>query len=151
MLGVVNELFEKKTYYCNSSNHKTIYMNGIKYYLNAIKNYATFTGRARRREYWYFVLFNVLASMLFAIIGLAIGFHNVDKIYSLVVFIPGLAVCVRRIHDTGKSGWYILIPIYNFILLCTDGDYGPNDYGYDPKGTEEEMTFDFDNDKFNEK
>lgn len=57
----------------------------------------------------------------------------IPTIYSLAVLIPGIAVAIRRMHDVGKSGWYILIPIYNLILACTDGDKGQNEYGADPK------------------
>ncbi len=57
-------------------------------------------------------------------------------VYDLVVIVPGIAVGVRRMHDVGKSGWYILIPIYNLILAFTDGNVGPNEYGPDPKRPE---------------
>jgi uncharacterized membrane protein YhaH (DUF805 family) len=58
----------------------------------------------------------------------------VSIIYSLGTIVPALAVSVRRMHDVGKSGWYILIPIYNLVLACTNGDTGTNEYGPDPKG-----------------
>ncbi len=68
--------------------------------------------------------------------GTAMRFPLLNSIYSLAVMIPGLAVGVRRMHDVNKSGWYILIPIYNLILACTDGTSGDNEYGEDPKGRE---------------
>ncbi len=98
----------------------------MNYYLKVLQNYATFGGRARRSEYWYFVLCNF-------IIAFALGFIGVMGIYSLAVLIPGFAVGVRRMHDVGKSGWFIFIPIYGLILACTEGTKGDNEYGADPK------------------
>jgi uncharacterized membrane protein YhaH (DUF805 family) len=109
----------------------------MKWYFIVLKKYADFNGRARRSEYWYFVLFNYLVQLLIGYIGLY-TFENpyFGTIYFLAVFIPYIAVGVRRMHDVNKSGWYILIPIYNLILCCTDGTNGPNDYGPDPKRPE---------------
>jgi uncharacterized membrane protein YhaH (DUF805 family) len=109
----------------------------MKWYFMVLKKYADFNGRARRSEYWYFVLFNYLIQLLIGYIGLY-TFENpyFGTIYFLAVFIPYIAVGVRRMHDVNKSGWYILIPIYNLILCCTDGTIGPNDYGPDPKRPE---------------
>lgn len=109
----------------------------MKWYFIVLKKYADFNGRARRSEYWYFVLFNYLIQLLIGYIGLY-TFENpyFGTIYFLAVFIPYIAVGVRRMHDVNKSGWYILIPIYNLILCCTDGTNGPNDYGPDPKRPE---------------
>ena len=89
------------------------------------KKYATFSGRASRSEYWYFYLFYILvylAAYIFA------G-ENVALIVSIPLWIPQLSVAVRRLHDVGKSGWFILIPIYNLILMCTDSNPGSNQYG----------------------
>jgi len=73
-------------------------------------------------------------------LGFAIGFVGgliqmpiIATIYSVAVLIPGIAVAVRRMHDVGKSGWFVLIPIYNIILACTNGNTGDNEYGEDPK------------------
>lgn len=118
----------------------------MKYYLQALSNYANFTGRARRREYWMFILFNVLFSFaafsIDILMGMAVpelGFGAIYILYALAVFIPGLAVTVRRLHDTGKSGWMYfisLIPIIGgiwlLVLLATEGDRGANQYGSDP-------------------
>lgn len=106
----------------------------MNYYLAVLKKYAEFNGRARRSEYWYFFLFNILIGIGLTFIGVMIKFPFLGNIYSLAVLIPGIAVAVRRMHDVGKSGWFILIPIYNLILACTDGDRGANEYGPDPKG-----------------
>ena len=105
----------------------------MNYYLKVIQNYATFSGRARSSEYWYFVLFNLTFSIVFAIVGAVIRFPLLSTLYSLAVLLPSIAVAVRRMHDVGKSGWFVLIPIYNLILCCTNGDNGSNEYGEDPK------------------
>lgn len=113
----------------------------MKWYLKVVKdNYANFNGRARRKEYWMFALFNIIFSYGLGILsGILVGvteivaFAFLSTIYTLGILIPSLAVGVRRMHDVGKSGWYILIPIYNFILSLTDGENGANQYGPDPK------------------
>lgn len=105
----------------------------MSYYLNVLKNYATFQGRARRREYWYFVLFNMIIGGIINIIANLTDLAVLSTIYSLAVLIPGIAVSVRRMHDVNKRGWYIIIPIYNLILACTNGTQGPNSFGADPK------------------
>jgi uncharacterized membrane protein YhaH (DUF805 family) len=122
-------------------------------------NYANFTGRARRAEYWYFVLGNFLVIIPFyilAIVGLStdngalstLGFA-VYGIVILVTLVPTLAVAVRRLHDLNKSGWYYfigLIPIIGSIILLvwffTDGNRFTNNYGPDPKNLNE-TEFDF--------
>ncbi len=128
----------------------------MEWYLKVLKNYATFSGRARRKEYWMFFLFNVIFSFLAAvidnIIGIAdprTGYGVVYVIYSLAVFIPGLAVLVRRLHDTGKSGWMVLVgliplagAIWLLILMVTEGDKGANEYGPDPKDPNSKMSND---------
>jgi len=106
-----------------------------------LENYANFEGRARRKEYWMFFLVNIIISF---VIGFVSGLISpklvlVANIYSLAVLIPGIAVAIRRMHDIGKSGWYILIPLYNIFLLATEGDKGSNVYGSDPKNEFDEM------------
>lgn len=108
----------------------------MKYYLIVLKKYADFNGRARRSEYWYFTLFNILISMGFTATETYLNWHYLNLLYTLVVLVPGIAVGVRRMHDVNKSGWYLLIPIYNLILACTEGTEGPNQYGQDPKRPE---------------
>lgn len=114
---------------------------------NVFKNYARFSGRARRKEYWYFFLFNSLAGLASFILGAAsientfCGFLAILlSIYSVAAIIPGFAVCCRRLHDTGHSGAYILfslIPVVGYIFLLIwliqDGNPGNNDYGPSPK------------------
>jgi uncharacterized membrane protein YhaH (DUF805 family) len=113
----------------------------VNWYLAVLKNYASFSGRARRTEYWMFSLFNVIIAIVLNVISLAIQQVSIlGTIYGLAVLIPGLAVGVRRLHDTGRSGWWLLIglvPLIGAIVLivfmATDGEPGDNAYGPNPK------------------
>ena len=119
----------------------------MNWYLKVLKQYADFSGRARRKEYWMFVLFNmifaIVAAILDNVLGIAMegtGYGPLYGIYALAVLIPGLAVAVRRLHDVGKSGWMILITlipligaIWLLVLLVTDSNLGENQYGQNPK------------------
>jgi uncharacterized membrane protein YhaH (DUF805 family) len=105
----------------------------MNWYLEVLKKYATFSGRARRSEYWYFTLFSTIITIVLMVIGGVVKVNFLQTIYSLAVLVPALAVGVRRMHDVGKSGWYLLIPIYSLILACTEGVAGDNEYGPDPK------------------
>ena len=96
-------------------------------------NYANFNGRARRKEFWMFYLIYVIISIVASIIDAIIGMQIVSGLLSLALLVPTIAVGIRRMHDIGKSGWFILIPIYNIILWATEGDKGENQYGPDPK------------------
>lgn len=116
------------------------------YYLNAIKDhYADFEGRARRSEYWYYTLFNAIIMYgLFGMMFLGDGMifmYFIAIIYALATLVPTLAVAVRRLHDVGKSGWFILIGlipliggIWLLVLYVTDSLDGENEYGENPKG-----------------
>jgi uncharacterized membrane protein YhaH (DUF805 family) len=126
----------------------------MEWYLKVVRdNYANFEGRARRQEYWMFVLLNFIFTLLFyipLIIGVVMESETIMyigiglmSIYVLAVFVPSLAVIVRRLHDQDKSGWYYFIafiPIVGFIwmlvLLITEGTQGSNQYGEDPKAGE---------------
>jgi uncharacterized membrane protein YhaH (DUF805 family) len=105
----------------------------MNYYFKVWQNFATFSGRARRSEYWYFVLFNVIISFVLGFVGGMMGSAALANIYTIAVIVPSIAVGVRRMHDVGKSGWFLLVPIYNLILACTEGTRGDNEYGSDPK------------------
>jgi uncharacterized membrane protein YhaH (DUF805 family) len=115
----------------------------MNYYLAVLKKYAVFSGRARRAEYWYFVLFNFIISIVLGIISAVIGDDSgiLGILYGLAVLIPGLAVFVRRLHDVGKSGWMLLIAlipligaVWLLVLMVTDSNPGENKYGPNPKG-----------------
>ena len=104
--------------------------------LEVLKKYTVFTGRARRSEYWYFALINLIISFVVGFVGGLIGTEVLGLVYSLAVMLPSIAVTIRRMHDVGKSGWYMLIPFYNLYLAILEGDKGPNEYGADPKNPE---------------
>lgn len=110
------------------------------------KSFATFSGRARRREYWTFVLVNLLIYLVLMALDVALnlfspeaGIGLLSGIFSLLTILPNLAVSVRRLHDTGRSGWWILIgliPCIGLVLLyfvLQDSEAGDNDYGPNPK------------------
>lgn len=104
------------------------------WYLGVLKKYAVFTGRARRKEYWMFTLFNILIAFLLGIVETVIGAGDIlSNLYSLAVLIPGIAVGVRRLHDTDRSGWWLLLPIVNIVFLALEGQSGTNRFGSDPK------------------
>lgn len=120
----------------------------MNWYLKVLKQYADFNGRARRKEYWMFALFNMIfggiAMGLDNILGIGFGeigvYGPLYILYTLAVFIPGLAVVVRRLHDVGKSGWMMLIAlipligaIWLLVLMLTDSNFGENEYGVNPK------------------
>ncbi|MER6250369.1 DUF805 domain-containing protein [Streptomyces sp. NPDC001584] len=113
----------------------------MNHYLDVLKKYAVFSGRARRQEYWMFFLFNLAAAVILTILDGVLGTSPVlYSIYVVAVLLPSLGVAVRRLHDTGKSGWWILIGLVPFVgfiwfivLLATAGQPQPNQYGPDPK------------------
>ena len=114
----------------------------MNWYLKVLKQYADFSGRARRKEYWMFSLFNLIIVYGLTITGAVLeipAIAMVGSIYSLATMIPGIAVGVRRMHDAGKSGWFLLIPIYNLILACTDSETGTNKWGPNPKSEGNEI------------
>ena len=110
------------------------------------QKYATFGGRARRSEYWYYTLFSLLVSLVASIVGGALFVHAegdiniLSALVSIALFLPGLGVAIRRRHDIGKSGWWYLIALVPFIgwivlliFMCRDSDRGPNQFGPSPK------------------
>ena len=119
----------------------------MNWYLDAWKNYANFQGRARRKAYWMFVLFNFIAIFALGFISGLVGpraeagYGILSGLYSLAVILPSLAVAVRRLHDTGRSGWWLLIglvplvgPIVLIVFCAQDSQPGTNQYGPNPKG-----------------
>ncbi|MFF9395756.1 DUF805 domain-containing protein [Streptomyces griseoluteus] len=110
------------------------------WYVDVLKKYAVFSGRARRQEYWMFFLFNLIITIVLAIVDAALDTQVLQIVYGLAVLIPGLAVAVRRLHDTGRSGWWVLIsliPLVGFIILlvflASEGKPEANEYGPNPK------------------
>jgi uncharacterized membrane protein YhaH (DUF805 family) len=109
------------------------------WYTDVLKKYAQFTGRARRQEFWMFTLFSVGIAIVLGIIGGLIGFSLLSTLYSLAVLVPSVAVGVRRLHDTGRSGWFMLlalIPVIGLVLiyfLAIEGEKSDNAFGPDPK------------------
>jgi len=112
----------------------------MNYYLSVLKNYAVFSGRARRAEFWYFALLNIIISAVIGFIGTQIGLNILTTIYFVAVLLPSIAVAIRRLHDIGKSGWWIFIGsipligwIWLIVLYATEGNAGDNQYGPNPK------------------
>ncbi|NEW05325.1 DUF805 domain-containing protein [Paenibacillus sp. SYP-B3998] len=111
------------------------------WYLKVLQNYVGFQGRARRKEYWMFALFSAIVSIVLAILDMVLSIYPLlTGIYALAVLLPSLAVVVRRLHDTGRSGWWYfigLIPLIGGIIvlvfLCTDSQENDNQYGPNPK------------------
>ena len=116
----------------------------MNWYIEVLKKYAVLTGRARRKEYWYFYLFSILSAIVLGIVdGLAGSSGLFGELYALVIVIPSIAVSIRRLHDIGKSGWWLLIllvPLVGVIVLLIfavqDSQPGKNDYGPNPKVAE---------------
>ncbi len=130
------------TYPC--ANQTLANMN---WYLKVLKNYVGFKGRARRKEYWMFVLFHIIFSIAAMVLDNVTGMADpttnygpIYALYALALLLPSLAVAVRRLHDVGKSGWFLLIAlipiigaIWLIVLYVTDSKPGPNKYGPNPK------------------
>ena len=118
----------------------------MNYYLQALKNYANFSGRARRKEYWLFLLIHYIITIaLFRVDGGLTpegGLGLFASLYTSAVFIPLLAVTARRLHDTGRSGWWMLLilvplagPIAIFVFTVQDSNPDTNKFGENPKGS----------------
>lgn len=114
----------------------------LNWYMQVLSNYAGFSGRARRAEYWNFFLVNLIVAVVLEFVLGLLHLQLVAYLYSLAVLIPSIAVGVRRMHDTNRSGWWLLIALIPFagwlavlILLALEGTPGANQYGPDPKAT----------------
>ena len=113
----------------------------MEWYLKVLRQYADFNGRARRKEFWMFVLFNLIFAIVANVLDYMFGtVYIFAGIYGLAMLIPGLAVSVRRLHDVGKSGWMLLVGlipvvggIWLFVLSVMDSQPGTNQYGENPK------------------
>lgn len=120
----------------------------MNWYREALRKYAVFEGRSRRREYWWFALVNFLVAVALGTLDVALGTYSAESdvglfsgLYMLAVLVPGIAVTVRRLHDTNRSGWWVLIgfiPLVGAIVLIVfallDSQPGANRYGPNPKG-----------------
>lgn len=115
----------------------------MEWYIKVLKNYAVFEGRASRQEYWMFALFNIIISIGIGFLtGILSSVTKTDQtilgnIYSLAVLIPGIAVAIRRMHDTDRNGWWCIVPIAGLIFAIEAGQVGQNKYGPDPKGRQD--------------
>jgi len=118
----------------------------MNWYFQVLKKYVVFDGRARRREYWYFVLFNIIIAFVLGIIDGFVGFATdgglgvLSGIYTLAILLPGIGVSIRRLHDTGRSGWWLfinLVPLIGglivLLFMVGDSQKGTNQYGPSPK------------------
>ncbi|WP_347332230.1 DUF805 domain-containing protein [Marinimicrobium locisalis] len=111
----------------------------MEYFTDALKQYATFTGRATRQQYWMYVLFYLIFYVVAVVIDAVLGTMFVTTIYALALLVPSIAIAARRLHDTGRTGWWqliSLIPLIGAIVLLVflvqDSD-AANDYGPNPK------------------
>ena len=117
---------------------------------SGFRNYVTFSGRATRSEYWYWVLFSIIVAIASAIADAALFEYSttgpIESLTSLLLFLPGLAVAIRRLHDVDKSGWWFLLvfTVIGLIVLiawgCMRGTVGPNRFGPDPLAGEMPLT-----------
>ncbi len=112
----------------------------MKWFIQAFKKYAVFNGRARRKEFWMYYLFLIIFMVVAAVIDAAMGSFVLSAIFTLVTLVPTLSVYIRRLHDTGRSGWWILISLIPlvgglvlFYFLISDGGVEDNQYGESPK------------------
>jgi len=111
------------------------------YFLDVVKGqYADFKGRTAKKNFWMYVLFNIVLSILVIIIASAIHFSFLNTIFSLALLAPSVGIGIRRMHDVGKSGWFILIPIYNIILAIGEGETEENKWGAVPQDEETNET-----------
>jgi len=118
----------------------------MSWFLKALKNYAGFSGRSRRKEYWFFILFYIIFFMVLAFLDGLLGTFSVETgigvltgIFILGMIVPNIAVTIRRLHDTDRSGWWILICFVPFVgglvllvFMILSGTQGNNQYGPDP-------------------
>ena len=122
----------------------------MSWYLAVLRKYAEFSGRARRREYWLFVLFNIIIAFALGVVDAMLGLLDMEVgigllsgLYLLAVLLPSIAVGVRRLHDTGRSGWWFFLnvipiigPLVFLVFMVLDSEAGTNQYGPNPKGHE---------------
>ncbi|WP_077338266.1 DUF805 domain-containing protein [Pseudocolwellia agarivorans] len=114
----------------------------MEHFVGTFKKYADFKGRARRKEYWMFILFYLIIIIGLSIVDYTIGTGFLSSIFSLVMFVPSLSIAARRLHDTGRTGWWqliYLVPLVGLIVMLiflTQDSHDANDYGQNPKTAE---------------
>jgi uncharacterized membrane protein YhaH (DUF805 family) len=110
-------------------------MEPINWFITVVtQHYFDFNGRARRAEYWWYALANIVISVILGAVQSLLGIGQLPtNLLSLALLLPSLGVAVRRMHDIDRSGWWILAPFYNIYLLAQPGSVGTNQYGPDPK------------------
>lgn len=106
----------------------------MKHYFDAFNRYFEISGRSTRRQYWMFYLINIIALILFLAIDIIVGFESPFFYtgYAIGAIIPCFTVAIRRMHDSGRSGWWVVVPVVNLVFLCLNGHLGRNKYGDDP-------------------
>ncbi len=121
------------------------------WYLYVIKNYAVFRGRATRTEYWMFFLFNLLFTFVLGYLDGVMEMGVLSLVYSLFILLPSIAVAVRRLHDTGRTGWWLLLTLIPLIgglvilvFLVLDSEEGENEYGANLKQISNDVRTDSD-------
>lgn len=119
----------------------------LHWYTDVIKQYAVFDGRANRPEYWWFTLINFVISVILDLVFRGSAGQTIGAIYALAVLLPSIGVAIRRLHDTNRTGWWLLVSliplvgwIWIIVLLALAGDIGPNKYGQPPGGMREPDT-----------
>ncbi len=111
----------------------------MEYFIDALKKYADFTGRATRKEYWMFVLFYIIIYIALAFVDVLIGTFILSALFSLALLVPSISLAARRLHDTGRSGWWqliSLIPLIGVIIIIVflaQDSHDENEYGPNPK------------------
>lgn len=106
------------------------------HFIDAFKKYSDFTGRATRTQYWMYILFYLIIYIVLTVVDTTLGFFALSLIYSIVMFVPSISIAARRLHDTGRSGWWqliALIPLLGSLILifflvqdsAEDNEYGP--------------------------
>jgi uncharacterized membrane protein YhaH (DUF805 family) len=112
----------------HQQEHDPIFLD--QWYLEPWKKFAKFDGRARRKEFWVFYLCNTIFSVLLSLID---AYASDPVLFMIAVLLPSLAVGVRRMHDTDHRGWWVVVPVVQWVFACMNGTPGDNRFGTDPK------------------
>lgn len=107
-------------------------IHAMNYFIGVLKKYAVFTGRADRSEFWWFILYCLIISIVLNVVTQLTHFPLLSILWQLAILLPSIGVGIRRMHDIGKCGWFILIPVYNLYLFAQPGENTANKYGEAP-------------------